>query len=605
MSRCKRVTAVLLFMAALAPFILCSEALAADYRSPDAICHDAKRSQLVVCETTSKQLSIIALPDLKLKGNISLPLDPSGITIANDGSKYYVTGGGYKGTVWGINPDTGKVIDSIKTGHTPRSPALSPDGNTLYICERFNNSISFIDLKNKKRTTTVVTDREPHALVLSKDGKSLFVINLLSNTRANQPYNASLVSVIDVEKKTVTKQIKLPNGTNTLRDICLSPDGKYAYLSCVIGRYNVPPTKIDQGWIYTNGISVIDTAGKTNVGTILLDGIVRGASNPWGIDCTEDGKYLCVSHAGTHEISAIDRLHMHKKMEESKARSDTEAMTDDLSFMNGIRERIKLTGLGPRSLVCVGKKVYISQFFSDDLCEVVLDDNETGAVSLGSKKPMDQIRRGHLYFNDATLCFQAWQSCASCHPDTRSDSLNWDLLNDGIGNPKQSKSMLHSHLTPPVMALGVRDKAETAVRAGIRFILFAVRPEEEAQAIDAYLKSLTPLPSRYLVNGKMTDKALRGKKIFTRAGCIVCHPPPLFTNKKKINVGSGTGVDKDKAFDTPSLIEIWRSSPYLHDGRSVNIKDVLTKHNPLGKRGNTKDLTETELDELVTYIMSL
>ena len=52
---------------------------------------------------------------------------------------------------------------------------------------------------------------------------------------------------------------------------------------------------------------------------------------------------------------------------------------------------------------------------------------------LGPEVPMTQTRRGEFFFNDASLCLQSWQSCASCHPDARTDALNWDLLNDGIG----------------------------------------------------------------------------------------------------------------------------------------------------------------------------
>jgi cytochrome c peroxidase len=44
-------------------------------------------------------------------------------------------------------------------------------------------------------------------------------------------------------------------------------------------------------------------------------------------------------------------------------------------------------------------------------------------------------------FHDATIGHQSWQSCASCHPDGRAGGLNWDLLNDGIGNPKNTKSV--------------------------------------------------------------------------------------------------------------------------------------------------------------------
>ncbi|MBI3682582.1 MAG: hypothetical protein HY235_19565, partial [Acidobacteria bacterium] len=43
-----------------------------------------------------------------------------------------------------------------------------------------------------------------------------------------------------------------------------------------------------------------------------------------------------------------------------------------------------------------------------------------------------------------------------------------------------------------------------AVRAGIRYILFTVRPEEDAVALDEFLKSLQPVPSPHLVSGKLS-----------------------------------------------------------------------------------------------------
>ena len=61
-----------------------------------------------------------------------------------------------------------------------------------------------------------------------------------------------------------------------------------------------------------------------------------------------------------------------------------------------------------------------------------------------------------MLFNDAEICFQHWQSCASCHPDARVDGLNWDLMNDGLGNPKNTRSMLLVHQGGPAMSLGVR-----------------------------------------------------------------------------------------------------------------------------------------------------
>jgi len=211
-----------------------------------------------------------------------------------------------------------------------------------------------------------------------------------------------------------------------------------------------------------------------------------------------------------------------------------------------------------------------------------------------------------MLFNDADICFQKWQSCASCHSDDgRVDGLNWDLLNDGIGNPKNVKSLLFAHKTPPAMGLGVRADAETAVRAGIKYIQFAVRPEEEAQAIDAYLKSLQPVPSPRLVKGRLSDAAKHGRKLFKKTGCIDCHSGEYYTDMKQHDVGTGKALDKGKAFDVPTLKEVWRTAPYLHDGRAVTIYDMLKNQNPDDRHGKTAGLSEEDIRALAEYVESL
>lgn len=105
----------------------------------------------------------------------------------------------------------------------------------------------------------------------------------------------------------------------------------------------------------------------------------------------------------------------------------------------------------------------------------------------------------------------------------RSDALNWDLLNDGMGNPKQSKSMLFAHFTPPTMITGVRKTAQLCVRKGIQYIQFTRRPEKDAAAIDKYMSSLQAVRSPHLVNGKMSESAERGEMLFEQAKCSSCH----------------------------------------------------------------------------------
>jgi cytochrome c peroxidase len=64
-------------------------------------------------------------------------------------------------------------------------------------------------------------------------------------------------------------------------------------------------------------------------------------------------------------------------------------------------------------------------------------------------------------------------------------------------------------------------------------------------------------------------------------------------------------MDAGRAFDTPTLVEVWRTAPYLHDGRAAAMTDVLRKHNAGDKHGKTSGLTEQEIDDLTAFILSL
>ena len=52
----------------------------------------------------------------------------------------------------------------------------------------------------------------------------------------------------------------------------------------------------------------------------------------------------------------------------------------------------------------------------------------------------------------------------------------------------------------------------------LKYILFMEGEDEIYESIDEYLKSLKPLPSPYLQNGKLSAKAKSGKKIFSETG---------------------------------------------------------------------------------------
>jgi cytochrome c peroxidase len=60
-------------------------------------------------------------------------------------------------------------------------------------------------------------------------------------------------------------------------------------------------------------------------------------------------------------------------------------------------------------------------------------------------------------------------------------------------------------------------------------------------------------------------------------------------------------MDKGKKFENPTLVEAWRTAPYLHDGSAKTMDELIRIHNPYG----TGKLTEKELTHLAEYVLSL
>jgi len=595
---------------------LCSTVMAADYLSPYAIVADNSGNTIYVGMKTASQIAVFDVKSEKVVKTIALPADPSGMVLSPKGTRLFAVAGGYDGKLFVIDVGTAKIKDQMSLGHTPSALAISPDGKTIYVCNRYNNNVAVIDTVSKKQTATIEVAREPVSITISPDGKKLVVANLLPAGRADGSYSSSVITVIDTGLNKVVKNIILPNGSMAVKGMCMSPDGKYAYATHILARYQLPTTQLERGWINTNAISVIDVEANKLVNTALLDDVDLGAANPWGVTCTADGKNICVALSGTQEICVIDRAGMHAKLGKaasnqkvSDATSSAEDVPNDLAFLVGIKKRIAVEGNGPRQLVEIGRKVYFTEYFTGTLGVTEMDSKarvKSKSVELGKQSEMSVVRKGEMFFHDAALCFQKWQSCSSCHPgEGRADALNWDLMNDGLGNPKNTKSLMLAHQTPPAMVTAVRANAEIAVRAGIRHIQFAVRPDEDAVAIDEYCKSLKPVPSPHLLNGQLSPSAKRGQKIYVDTGCVRCHPGPLFTNLKTYDVGTGIGREQKVKFDTPTLIESWRTGPYLHDGRAATMKEVFTTFNKDDKHGQTLILTDQEVGDLAEYVMSL
>ena len=79
-----------------------------------------------------------------------------------------------------------------------------------------------------------------------------------------------VVTVIDARTHATTA-IPLPHGANGLRGLCVSPDGKHAFVTHLLSNFEMVPFRVDMGWINVNVVSIIDVRQRKVIGTIGMD----------------------------------------------------------------------------------------------------------------------------------------------------------------------------------------------------------------------------------------------------------------------------------------------------------------------------------------------
>ena len=622
---------------------------AAVYRSPLDLKYSPDGKTLAVSDRTAGKLVLIDAAGKKVAREVALNGQGTGVAWSADGSKVYV-GERNAGTVAEVEAASGKVARRLPVGLRPMGIAVVAKRNLLIVANTVTHDVSVLDLASGQEKARVAVVREPYYVAVTPDEKTAVVGNLLPRGDASDPQTAAKVTLIDLDALKRVADIKLPGGSTAIRQVAISPDGKWAYCAHTVGRTTLPTTQLERGWVNTNAMSVIDLPGKALHATLLLDRLSEGAADPWGVVLSKDGKTLWVSISGIHQVAKVDLEGLHlllegkdlpplegqqgpryvsdiwKEIKQDPKRR--EFLVNDLAALYGagllLRKHVDGKGpyvlnpdpfgkalKGPRGIDLSpdGKTLAVAVHFAG---RVALMDADTlkpeATIEVGANSDPDEVRIGETIFHDATYCFQHWLSCASCHPEgTRPDGLNWDLLNDGLGNPKNARSLLWAYKTPPVMSRAVRDKMETAVAAGFRYIQFHEPKPETLRAVEAYLRSLAPEASPYLTaKGELSDGGKRGKTIFDgKAGCAACHPAPLFTDLKTYNVATRAELDRADDFDTPTLVELYKTAPYLHSGSAVELKDVLTTFNKKDQHGTTSKLSPQELDDLLAYLLSL
>lgn len=154
-----------------------------------------------------------------------------------------------------------------------------------------------------------------------------------------------------------------------------------------------------------------------------------------------------------------------------------------------------------------------------------------------------------------------------------------------------------------------------------------VTTDRLVDAMEAYVLSLRSGTSAY-DRDDLSPAARRGLALFRgKADCASCHAGERFTDDRFHNTGvafvAGSPVDAGRAgrsfvardrarFKTPSLRDVARRAPYMHDGSFPTLLDVVVYYNRGGTRNEGLDrhirplgLERGEVDDLVAFLESL
>jgi DNA-binding beta-propeller fold protein YncE len=597
------------------------------YRSPLHIAVSPDGSRLFVSDATADNVTVLSTTGEAAPVYIDLKGSPRGLALTADGKTLFVCERG-AGTVAAVDTQSLKVLYRLSAGRWPTAVAFAEQSKRLFVCNEDRHDLMAFELLQDSQPAVVRLVREPSAIALAPDEKHVVVTNRLPAGAGTDPDLAAVVSIVETDQLTVTANIQLPAGSTNVNGVVIDPEGRWAYVVHQLGRHHLPITQIERGWVNTHALSIIDIAAGRRFATVLLDELTRGAANPFDVVVAKDARWLFVSHAGVHRISRLDLRQLHRLLDgnatadirrvtDSVGRNvwaqiaddpkNIEKLTNDLTalYIGNVISRFSSAGQGPHGLAISPEQgtLFVANRFSGEVAALDPDNKTVGQrLSLGPQPEPNAQRRGAALFHDAGICFQQWQSCASCHPnDGRIDGLRWDFIRDGIGNPTDTISLVDFHKTPPYNRRATRHDARECVRTGV---IGSHRLIPDPQAVDdmlAYLKGIRPEPSPHLLpGGDLSPSALRGKKLFHgEANCVGCHSGPLATDLKPHDVGTGGRLD------TPSLIEAYRTSPYLHDGRAATLFDVFSRHDPDGKHGAATSLSEGELRDLIEYLLSL
>ena len=322
------------------------------------------------------------------------------------------------------------------------------------------------------------------------------------------------------------------------------------------------------------------------------------------------GNYLFVLHPSTGHITIMD--------------SYNQQIIGSISNIGNMPTGLAISPDGETLLVYVWLDRQVQAYDLQEISTPTL----LWSTSIRTEEPLSEnILQGKRIFHDAKdqrITRSGYISCSNCHPDGAHDGQTWDFTQRGEGLRNTTSLLGQGGLDMGLLHWSgnfdeIQDFEEDLrlYFAGTGFMDdqdFAQTNQslgEKKQGLSAELDSLAEyvssldqsLRSPYLGNDS-------GAQSFVEEGCIDCHSPPLYTDSNLLSpirhdVGTITqasggrqGVELD-GLDTPTLLGVWNTPPYLHDGSAKDISGAILAHDQY------QSLEEEILISIAQYVKSL
>ncbi len=589
------------------------------YASPVEMLFSPDGAQLfVLCQGTDEVRVLNAQTFAPIK-TIAVGHLPRGFSFSHDGKRLLVANT-WDDTVSVIDVATLRAIATWHVGAEPSSVVEDRAGKHVFVANRVSNDVAVLDAETGVEEKRLVAGRGASYITPSPDGARLYVTHVYPNP-ARQPTPggnrvppSSEITVIDTARAVVADRMPLDRIAHSFHT-AFSVDGRLGVTAHLHPKNLVPLAHMEHGGAFADTITLFGAdVGKTV--ELPLDELERYAVRPFAVAISPDKSHLYITCEGSEIVTVIDVARALRFVH-----TQASPYVQDLSASaNYVTTRIDV-GQDPRGMAFTpdGRKLLVANRLDDTISIIDTRANKlVRTVELAGTKKLSVLRHGEQTFYTARYSFQGQIGCANCHIDSTFDGMTWDLEPDGFGRDIVDNRLLEEIKdTEPYKWNGGNPNLPT--ECGPRTEKYFWRSENYDSLtltdLIVYVRSIPLRPNRWKLPGRdMTPAQERGKVLFERTvdkfgkpiaegnRCNFCHSGPKGTNQKSFDVGTKKATDNSGMVDTPQLINVGLTAPYLHDGTARTLEEIWTVYNPEDKHGRTNDLTKDELNDLIEYL---